>query len=263
MRALYAIYRKELAHFFVSPVAYIVVALFLFLGGFFFNAILGSVVRYSFEQMMQGMRYGGGMQPMDVPGIVMRGFFGTAGTLMLFLVPLLNIGAYAEERKRGTMELLMTSPISDLQIVLGKFLASLTLLAIMLLPTAGCILYMNAHSDPRPPAKLMLAGYIGLLLLGGALLAIGSFISSLTENQLIAAVLSLGISLVLFVIDVGQRGTTSRMSDVLQYLSLQHQMEDYGHGVVDTTSLIFFASLIVLAVFLTIRSMDSMRWRRA
>jgi ABC-2 type transport system permease protein len=263
MRALYAIYRKELAHFFVSPVAYIVVALFLFIGGFFFNAILGSVIRYSFEQMMQGMRFGGGMQPIDVPGIVMRGFFGTMATLMLFLVPLLNIGAYAEERKRGTMELLMTSPISDLQIVLGKFLASLTLLVIMLLPTAGCVLYMNWHSDPHAPLRLMLAGYIGLLLLGGALLAIGSFISSLTENQLIAAVLSLGVSLVLFVIDVGQRGASSRLGDVLQYLSLQHQMEDYSHGVVDTTSLIFFASLIVLAVFLTIRSMESMRWRRA
>ncbi len=145
---------------------------------------------------MQGMRYG--MPPdIDVPGEVMRAFFGVLSTLILFLTPMLTMGVYAEERKRGTMELLMTSPITEIEIVLGKFLASLTLFAIMLLPTAGYVIFMYLHSEPVTAlAPLARRLYAGMLLLGGSLLALGSFISSLTENQLIAAVLTFAAFLI-------------------------------------------------------------------
>ena len=170
---------------------------------FFFNYFLAAVMQQAMQMQMQGMEMG--MHPnIDVTIEVMRAFFGLLSTLVLFLTPMLTMGVYAEERKRGTMELLMTSPITEVQIVLGKFLASLTLFAIMLLPTAGYLIFMYLHSDPVPPWRMLLAGYLGVLLLGGCLLALGSFISSLTENQLIAAVLTFAAFLMVWVIDLGR-----------------------------------------------------------
>jgi ABC-2 type transport system permease protein len=262
MRNLYAIYRKEMEHYFVSPVAYIVVGVFLILCGFFFNRLLAVIIQASFEESMQGMQFG--VAPhLDVPGLVMRNFFGILGSLLLFLTPMLTMGVYSEERKRGTMELLMTSPVADWQIVLGKFLASVSLFAIMLLPTVCYAIYLFLHSEPAPPWKLLLSGYLGLLLLGSVLLAIGSFVSSLTENQLIAAVLTFGIFLILWVIDFGARGAGSNLGTVLQYLSVTRHYDDFTKGVIDTSSLIFYLSFVLLGIFLTLRAVDSMRWRRA
>jgi ABC-2 type transport system permease protein len=215
-------------------------------------------MRQSLEMAMQGMP-----SEMDIPGEVMRAFFGLLSTLILFMAPMLTMGVYAEERKRGTMELLMTSPITETQIVVGKYLASLTLFAVMLLPTAVYVAYMCLHSEPRPPWSLMLAGYLGALLLGGSLLAIGSFISSLTESQLIAFALSFGASLGLWVIDFSVRGTDSTLGQVLQYLSVIRHYDDFTRGIIDTSSLIYYVTLPALFVFLTVRSIDSMRWRRA
>jgi ABC-2 type transport system permease protein len=258
MQGLYAIYRKELSHYFVSPVAYIVVAVFLLLAGFFFYLYVGGAMQQSIEMAMQGMP-----SDMDLPAEVMRAFFGLLSTLVLFLAPMLTMGVYAEERKRGTMELLMTSPVTETQIVLGKYLASLTLFVAMLLPTAAYVAYMCFHSDPRPPWSLMLAGYLGVLLLGGSLLAIGSFISSLTESQLIAFALSFGASLGLWVIDFAVRGADSTFGQILQYLSVIRHYDDFTRGIIDTSALVYYVSLPVLFIFLTVRSIDSMRWRRA
>jgi ABC-2 type transport system permease protein len=247
-----------MGHYFVSPVAYIVVAIFLALSGFFFYLYVGAVLRQGLEMAMQGMP-----SEMDMPGEVMRAFFGLLSTLILFMAPMLTMGAYAEERKRGTMELLMTSPITEAQIVVGKYLASLTLFAAMLLPTALYVAYMCFHSDPRPRWSLILVGYLGALLLGASLLAVGSFISSLTENQLIAFAGSFGASLMLWVIDFSVRGADSTLGQVLQYLSVVRHFDDFTRGIIDTSSLVYYVSLPVLFIFLTVRSVDSMRWRRA
>src|SRR5271155_99668 len=168
MRSLYAIYRKEMGHYSVSPVASVLVGLFLFLSGFFFDLYVAAA----------------NDNAPDAPTWVLRAFLGFLALIFLFFLPMVTMGVYAEERKRGTMELLMTSPVTELQIVLGKFLASLTLYALMLLPTASYLIYMFLRSEPTPPWRMMVAGYVGVLLLGGALLSLGSFISSLTENQL-------------------------------------------------------------------------------
>jgi ABC-2 type transport system permease protein len=261
MRNLYAIYRKEMGHYFVSPIAYVVVGVFLILSAFFFNVILASVIQQSLAMEMQSMRYGV-PQEFDVTGIVLRSFFQLVSTLVLFLMPMLTMGVYAEERKRGTMELLMTSPVKDIEIVLGKFIASLTLFVLMLLPTASYLVFIYFRSDPRPPWGLLLAGYGGVLLLGGALLAVGTFISSLTENQIIAAVLSFAAVLLLWVIDVG-RSAGGNLGDILTYLSILRHYDDFTHGVVDTSSLIYYLSFMALFVFLTVRSLDSVRWRHA
>jgi ABC-2 type transport system permease protein len=261
MRSIYAMYRKEMGHYFVSPLAYVIVGVFLILTAFFFFYFLSAVNDQAMRMDMQGMRMG--VPPeIDVPGEVVRAFFGLLSSLVLFLTPILTMGVYAEERKRGTMELLMTSPVTELEIVLGKFLASLTLFAIMLLPTAAGPAYVFFHSEPAPPWRMLAAGYLGVLLLGGGLMALGEFISSLTESQIIAAVLTFAAFLFVWVLDIGS-SAAGGVGAVLAYLSLIRHYDDFIRGVIDTSSLVYYASFLFLFVFLTVRSVDSMRWRRA
>lgn len=256
MRSFYAVYRKEMGHYFVSPIAYVAIGVFVFVSGFFFSSYIGQAIAAG----LQGMQMG--MMQQDLPGEVMRAFFGILSLLVLFFLPMLTMGVFAEERKRGTMELLMTSPLTESQIVLGKFFASLTLYAIMLVPTAAYLAFMYFHSDPMPPWRMMLAGYVGVLLFGGALLALGSFLSSLTENQIIAAILTFTAFLMLWVLNLGA-SASGTAGAVLGYLSVIAHYEDFTKGVVDTSALIYYLSFIFLFVFLTVRSVDSMRWRRA
>jgi gliding motility-associated transport system permease protein len=262
MRGLYAIYRKEMSHYFVSPVAYIIVCIFLVLAAVFFNYYLGAVMQEAVEAAMEGMQSGSAFN-VDVPAVTLRAFLSVLGSILLFLTPMLTMGVFSEERKRGTMELLMTSPITDTQIVLGKFLASFSLLVIMLLPTVLYVVYMFAHSDPVPPWSLIAGGYLGVLLLGASLLAIGSFLSSLTENQIISAVLIFGVSLLLWVMDIFAGSGNGAIAQGLQYISMLQHYSPFVRGVIDTTGLVFFGSWIFLGIFLTMRSIESMRWRRA
>src|SRR5271170_8367023 len=146
MRSLYAIYRKEMGHYFVSPVAYVLVGLFLFLSGFFFDLYVNAA----------------NDQAPDAPTWVLRVFLGFLVLVLLFFLPMVTMGIYADERKRGTMELLMTSPITELQIVLGKFFASLTLLVIMFVPTIFYFIFMYRNSDPAAPYRVLVCAYLGI-----------------------------------------------------------------------------------------------------
>jgi ABC-2 type transport system permease protein len=261
MRSFYAIYRKEMGHYFVSPIAYVVIASFVLITAILFSVDLQYSITQAMRQQMEGMQYG---MPAnyDVPSNVLRGFFGLFSTLVLFLTPMMTMSVFADERKRGTMELLMTSPITETQIVLGKFAASLTLFAIMLAPTLIYVVFLFAHSDPTPPWRLLVGGYAGILLLGGAVLALGSFISSLTENLIIAAVLTFLAILLIWLLNIGQ-SLGGWLGATLAYLSLISHYEDFTRGIVDTSSLVYYFSFMALFIFLTVRSVDSMRWRRA
>ena len=152
MKGILAIYRRELNSYFVSPIAYIVIGFFLLLTGYFFSDIVTRVIEYSFRMQMQGGQIGA-PPPMDAPMLVIRNFAGFTTTILLFLMPMLTMGVYAEERKRGTMEMLMTSPITELQIVMGKFLASLTLFAVMLAPTLFYQFIMARTANRRCPGR--------------------------------------------------------------------------------------------------------------
>jgi ABC-2 type transport system permease protein len=257
MKGILAIYRREMGSYFVSPIAYIVIGVFLLATGFFFQRILAGSIQ---NAMMMAQRGGG---EMDVPMMVIRSFVGLCATFMLFLVPMLTMGVYAEERKRGTMEMLMTSPITEFQIVMGKFLASFTLLLLMLGPTIVYHLIMSRYSEPALPWRIVWSGYLGVALLGAALVAVGSFISSLTENQIIAGVVTFVAFLLLWVLDIGVNAASSAWGDIVKYLSILQHYEDFAQGVIDTSSIIFYVSLCALALFLTLRNLDSMRWRRA
>jgi ABC-2 type transport system permease protein len=261
MQTLYAIYRKEMGHYFVSPIAYVVIGLFILLCGFLFDVYLSSAIQNSFQAQMQAAQYGMPAD-FDVSSAVLMQFFGVLATFILFFTPMLTMGVYAEERKRGTMELLMTSPVTELQIVLGKFFATLTLFVLMLLPTTAYMIFLFAHSEPAAPWRVLLGAYLGIFLLGASLLALGTFVSSLTENQLIAAVLSFAAILVIWLSGLGGNDSTT-LGSVLSYVSLIGHYDDFPRGVIDTSAVVYYVSFIVLFVFLTVRSVDSMRWRRA
>jgi len=161
------------------------------------------------------------------------------------------------------MEMLMTSPITEFQIVIGKFLASFTLLLLMLSPTLLYHFYVSRFSEPAMPWRLVWSGYLGVALLGAALVAIGSFISSLTENQIVAGIVTFVIFLLLWVIELVFTTSGGTSGEIVKYLSILQHYEEFAQGVIDTSSIIFYVSLAALALFLTLRNLDSMRWRRA
>ncbi len=255
MHNIGAIWQREMKAYFVSPIAYVVLTVFLFLSGFFFYSILTAVVQ---STMMQG-QFGGGMQPVDVPGIVGRSFFGTMSVVLLFMIPMLTMGLFAEEKKRGTIELLLTTPVGNFQAMMGKYLASLTFLVIMFLSSGITISALFVFG--RPEWKLILGGYLGMLLYGAALLAIGLFISTLTENQIISVVITFGVILVLWLIESFSAGAEGIAKDVLSYLSVIGHLDDFIKGVIDTGHVVFYLTFAFVGLFLTYRSLESMRWK--
>src|SRR5215469_1298060 len=238
MKRMLAIFRRELGNYFVSPVAYIVVGVFLLVMGYLFYSILSFLMQQQMMSQMQRM----GPQATDVPGQAIRAFFDNMSFILLFLLPMLTMGIYAEERKRGTMELLMTSPVTEFQIVMAKFLAVMSLFAAMLAPTLLYLFFMGMYSEPGLPWRIIFTGYLGVLLLGSVLLAIGSFISSMTESQVIAAVVTLILFLLLWVADIFVRNSTSTMGEFFQYLSILRHFDDFPKGVIDTTGVVFYLS---------------------
>lgn len=262
MKGILAIYRREIQSYFVSPIAYIVIGFFLVITGYFFSNILSILIERSFMAQMQAQQMGAPPE-MDVPSLVIRNFTGVIATLLLFLMPMLTMGTYAEERKRGTMEMLMTSPLTEFQIVIGKFLALLTLFAMMLAPTLIYHLVMSRYSEPAMPWRIVLTGYLGVFLLGGVLLALGSFISSLTESQIVAGVVTFVVFLLLWVLDMSVRSASSTTGEIFKYLSILQHYDTFAQGVIDTSSVVFYVSAAALGLFLTHRTLESMRWRRA
>jgi ABC-2 type transport system permease protein len=262
MRNYLAIVRKELHTLFVSPIAYVVLAVFFLVTSFFFYVILTNVIERVMDQGMMAQQFGGPAPKVDVPAVVMANFFSVLNTILLFVIPIVTMGVIAEERKRGTIELLLTSPITQLQLILGKFTGLLLFLAVMLAPTIGNSILLYFVSDPSPHLAPFLIGYLGAFLLGGALLAIGTFISSLTENQIVAAVLTFGVSLLLWVLDAVADTGDSLGAQILRYVSVLNQYEDFAKGVFDTQHLVFYLSIIFLGLFFTSVSLNSAKWRQ-
>jgi ABC-2 type transport system permease protein len=258
MRNILAIVERELRAYFNSPIAYVVLTIFIFLSGLFFTQILSQVMQMGLMSQMRAQQTG--PQPMDMPGMISRGFLSTTSVILLFMMPMLTMGLFSEEKKRGTIELLLTAPLTDVQVVLGKFFGAAAFYLIMLvstwIPMAVLYLYGSPASGP------ILAAYLGLLLYGMAILAIGLFISTLTENQIVAAVLSFGTILVLWLVDaVAQRADSPTTKGVFTYLSILNHLDDFLKGVLATSHIIFYVSLMLMALFLTYRSIDSLRWR--
>lgn len=258
MRNILAIVERELRSYFNSPIAYVVLTIFVLLSGIFFRLYLAGVMQMAMIAQMQAQQLG--PRPIDMPGQISSGLLQTLSVILLFLMPMLTMGLFSEEKKRGTIELLLTAPLTDLQVVLGKFFAGMAFFTILLLSTwiPNGLLYMFSN----PASKPLLIAYLGLFLYGLAIIAIGLFISTLTENQIIASVLSFGTAMVLFLVGAGAEYADSPTAkSVLTYLDIRSHLDDFMRGVLSTSHVIFYLSLMIVGLFLTYRSVDSLRWR--
>ena len=254
MRNVWTIYRKELNSYFVSPIAYILLLMVALVFGFFFWNALGMFVYYGIESQMRGQMY-----PMNVNEQVIRPLLSNISVVGLFFIPMITMRLFAEEKRNGTIELLATSPIRDAEVIVGKWLAAVTLYASMLLCTAVNFSFLFRYGNPD--WKPLAIGYLGLLLQAGALLAVGTFISSLTRNQIIAGAVTFGVCLLLWVLEWVSGYETAMWARVLAYMSVITHYESFGKGVLATKDAIYYVTLIFLGLFLTARSMESLRWR--
>jgi ABC-2 type transport system permease protein len=254
LRNVLAIADKELRSYFASPIAYIIIGLFALLFGWFFYVYL-----MFFVQRSSGMGQFGGGGPVNINQDMIRGVLMNSAVIILFVMPMITMRTYAEEKRSGTIELLLTSPLTDVQIILGKFLGAMGLYAGMLLVTMVymAMLFYFGNPEWRPIA----AGYLGLLLMGGCFLSLGLFVSSLTKNQIVAGMITFAVFLMFWVINwiASSQGPTGQA--VLNYLSITEHLSDFTRGVIDTRHLVYYLTFIAFSLFLTVRSVDSERWR--
>ena len=256
MGNIIAIAQKELKSYFSSPIAYIVIGLWALLYGYFFSTILFFFVRQSMQMSQFGMS---GPQAMSVNQQLIRPLLQNVTIMILFLMPMITMRTYAEEKRSGSIELLLTSPLTDFQIIIGKFLGVLALYSVMLGVTAIHIALLFVYGQPE--WKPIITAYFGLLLLGSCFIAVGLLISSLTSNQIVAGMVTFAVFLLLWIITwigsfVGPTG-----DKLTTYLSIIDHLDDFTKGVIDTTHVIYYLSFITFGLFLTAKSVDSERWR--
>jgi ABC-2 type transport system permease protein len=254
VRNVSAIAGKELRSYFGSPVAWVLMGFFAVVFGYFYNVYLDYFVR----QAMQS-QFGGPPQPSNVNNDMIRPLLGNASVLILFLLPMITMRTYSEEKRSGTIELLLTSPVTDLEIVLGKFFGAVGVYLGLLAVTALYVAILFGLGDPewRP----LVAGYLGLFLLGSCFISLGLFISSTTKNQVVAGAVTFIVALMFWIINWFAEGAGPTAAAILNYLSVTQHFDDFGKGVIDTKHLVFYLSFITFGLFLTLKSVDTERWR--
>ena len=237
MRTVQAVAWKEIQIYFLSPTAYIVGLIFLALTGFFFSRDLGD----------------------PFPEATLSPFFQGSIVIFILLAPALTMRLIAEESKLGTIELLLTSPVRDWEVVLGKYVASLVFfLALVAVSTFyAVLLFVFASPDPGP----IYAGYLGLVLYGAAALSIGLLASTLTSNQIVAAVVAMGILLALFFADLAFGAVGGVPGEIIGQMGLKSHFDDFDRGVIDTKHIVYYVSVTAFFLFLSVRALESRRWR--
>ena len=250
------VFKKEMRLYFGSPVAYVVFTFFLLISGWFFSQIF---LFYSDASMRSFMQPQFGAQNLNVIESVMRPLFTNMSVVLLFFIPMLTMRLFAEERKAGTFELLLTYPVRDGEVLAGKYLAALALYVLLLVLTLlypAIIAYFT-----RVEWGPIFSGYLGLVLTGAVFLAVGVLVSSLTENQIVAGFGTFGVLLGFWIVGWGAEFAGGGMRSVLQYLSIGDHLDGFTRGLIDTKDLIYYLTGIALALFLTLRSLESKRWR--
>jgi len=179
--------------------------------------------------------------------------------IILFVMPMITMRTYAEEKRSGTIELLLTSPLTDFQIIMGKFLGAVGLYALMMAVTLIHIAVLFIYGNPE--WKPIVSGYLGLLLMGASFISIGLLISSLTKNQIVAGMVTFAVLLLLWTIGWMQDSAGPNMQKVLQALSITDRFDDFSKGVIDLKHVVYYLSFISFGLFLTAKSVDSERWR--
>lgn len=254
MKNIWVIYRKELKSYFQSWIAYLLMAFFAVIFGYFFYVATAIFVTRGMESMMMGRS-----MPMDVNEWVVRPLLMNVSVIGLFLIPMITMRLFAEEKRSGTIELLMTSPVRDVEMIVAKWLAALTMYASILGVSALNLSFLFLYG--KPDWKPILIGYLGLLLQGGCLLAIGTFISTMTKNQILAVGATFAVCLLLWVLDWVSSYESAGWAKVLSYLSVVTHFETFAKGVLDLKDAIYYLTATFFGLFLTARSMESLRWR--
>jgi ABC-2 type transport system permease protein len=248
-----AIAGRELRTYFGSPVAWIIMGFFAVMFGFFFIQFLAFFVRQSM---------GGQFGPPPTTNVnndMIRPLLQNASVLILFMLPMITMRTFSEEKRSGTIELLLTSPITDGEIMLGKFFGAVGAYLGLLAVTAVYIAILFALGTPA--IRPILSGYLGLFLLGCSFIAIGVFISSTTKNQVVAGGVTFAVLLMFWIVNWAADSTGPTMSAILNYISVTQHFEDFGKGVIDTKHVVFYLSFIAFGLFLTLKSVDAERWR--
>jgi len=252
---IWPIFKKEMRLYFTSPVAYVVLAIFLVIAGYFFSAIFSYFTMASMQAAMNPQM----SRELSVTDSVMRPLFSNLSVILLLLIPIVTMRLFAEERRAGTIELLLTYPVRDGAVLIGKYLAALALYAIMLAFTLvypALLLYFT-----RVEWGPLLTGYLGLLLMGATFLSVGLFASTLTENQIIASLITFGVLLIFWVIGWSAESVGGVWGRVLTDLSMLEHYDTFSKGVLDTKDVIYYVNFTLLGLFLTLRSLESQRWR--
>jgi ABC-2 type transport system permease protein len=251
---VWPIFKKELLLYFTSPVAYVVFTIFLLIVGYFFYSIFAFFSTASMQAAMNPAF----ARDLNVTDGVMRPLFSNISVILLLLMPIVTMRLFAEERKSGTIELLLTYPVRDGAVLIGKYLAAFALYGVMLAATLlypAIVLYF-ARLEWGP----LLTGYLGLVLLGGTFLAVGLLSSSLTENQIVAAISTFGVLLILWVINWSADYAGGLTGKILSHLSIIEHFESFSRGVLDSRDVIYYVNFMILALFLTLRSLEARRW---
>jgi ABC-2 type transport system permease protein len=249
------VFKKEMRLYFGSPVAYVVFTFFLLISGWFFSNLFlfySDASLRSFTQPQLG-------QNLNLIENVMRPLFTNMAVVLLFFIPMLTMRLFAEEQRSGTIELLLTYPVRDGEVLAGKYLASLALLALLLVLTLlypGLVAYFT-----KVEWGPILTGYLGLLLTGAVFLAVGVLVSSMTENQIVAGFGTFGILLAFWIVGWGAEFVGGTLRNVVQYLSIGDHLDGFTRGLIDTKDLVYYLSGVGLALFLTLRSLESKRWK--
>jgi len=259
MRNTWIIFRREMRSYFVSPVAYAIVVAFLGLSGwYFYSALVGFVVAAAHQTEMAIQLE----QPppiLNVNWSVERPWFNVAGQLLLFLGPIITMRLLAEERGTGRLDLLLSAPLTDLQLVLGKYLAGVALCAIFLAPTFAYVAVLFSYGNPEIGS--ILSGYLGLVLLILALIGLGLAVSSLTSSQVVAAASSFGLILLFWLLGMVSNGEPGGWRAVVSYASMLNHFSDFARGVIETRHVVYYLSFTAFTLFLTLRAVESQRWR--
>ncbi|GAB62119.1 MAG: hypothetical protein DWB56_15120 [Candidatus Jettenia sp.] len=236
MTSVGTIFQREINSYFLSPIAYVVIAVFTIFSGYFFSIMLGitqeTTLRYSFAYTQ---------------------------FILSILTPVITMRLLAEENKTGTIEPLMTAPITDFEVVFGKFLSAWALYNIMIAPTAFYIIFLAWVGSPDYGA--IIASYIGLILMGGLFISIGLLVSAITKNQIVAAVIGIVALLILLVIGLASSGSEGWFYDVLRYIGTYDHWDTFTKGIVDTRDVVYYVSFTALLIFIVVRIVESRRWR--
>ena len=252
---VWPIFKKEMRLYFTSPIAWVIGAIFLVIAGYFFYSIFAFFTMASMQSAMNPQM----ARELNPTESVLRPLFSNITVILLLLMPMVTMRLFAEERRSGTIELLLTYPVRDGAVLVGKYLAALALYALVLV---GTLLYplMIAYFA-RLDWGAVLTGYIGLMLLGATFVAVGLFASSLTENQIVASIVTFGVLLMFWVIGWSADYVGGPWGKVLSDLSIIEHFDSFAKGVLDTKDVIYYVNFTVLALFLALRSLEARRWK--